>query len=59
MMTGMMRVIRQTVNGPRLMHSDPCSGTLPLPLPLPLPFALRCGRGVGVGVGVGGVFLCL
>ena len=48
MMTGMMRVIRQTGNGPRPMHSDACSGTLPLPLPL------RCGGGVGVGVGVGG-----
>ena len=55
MMTGMMRVSRQTGNGPRPMHSDPCSGSLPLPLPLP--FALRCGRGGGVGVGC--VVLCL
>ena len=53
MMIGMMRVIRQTGTGPRPMHSDPCSGTLPFPLTLP--FALRCGRGGGVGVGV----LCL
>ena len=53
MMTGMTRVIRQTGNGPRPMHSDPCSGTLPLP------FALRCGRGVGVGVGgVGECCVC-